>query len=244
MKLISLDASGTGAAVAAIEYADDAISAVAALRLEDARTLSASLPALFDELLETAGWRRDDVTALAVGTGPGSWTSLRIALATMKTWAQSRELPLYGVPSYDALALAAANALPDNFEDVLLLACGPSRANEVYAKLFLARPDGLVMAQAERICSPREALDTAAVEAMHHDMGGPLVICGDSTEAVAEAAGQQDLIAQVAVPPEYIAMHLGLMAVQSLAAGEPGDPLAVEPLYLAPSAAERNLRHA
>lgn len=242
MKLISLDASGTGAAVAAIQYSDDEISAVAALRLEDARTLSASLPALFDELLATAEWQRDEATALAVGTGPGSWTSLRIALATMKTWAQSRELPLCGLPSYDALALAASNALPEGFENALVLACGPSRANEVYAKLFLATDGGLVMAQAERICSPREALDTAAVEAMARGISGPLVICGDSAESVADAAEGHDLIAQVAVPPEYIAMHLGLMAAQSLAAGEVGDPLAVEPLYLAPSAAERNLR--
>jgi tRNA threonylcarbamoyladenosine biosynthesis protein TsaB len=241
MKLISLDASGTSAAVAAIEQTDDALRVVAALRLEDARTLSGSLPALFEELLHLAEWERDEVTALAVGTGPGSWTSLRIALATMKTWAQSRELPLFGVPSYDALALAASNALPDDFESALLLVSGPSRANEIYAKLFLATPGGLTMAQPERICTPREALDTAAVEAMSHSIDSPLVVCGESAGDVTNAANEDDVIAQVDVPAEYIAMHLGLLAAQNLAAGEEGDPLRVEPLYLAPSAAERNL---
>jgi tRNA threonylcarbamoyladenosine biosynthesis protein TsaB len=241
MKLISLDASGTGAAVAAIEYSDDTLRAVAAVRLDDSRTLSRSLPALFDELLESCDWTRDEVTALAVGTGPGSWTSLRIALSTMKTWAQSRELPLFGIPSYDALAMGAANALPDESELSLLLVCGPSRAGEIYAKLFLATPDGLAVAQPERICTPRGALDTAAVELISHGIETPIVLCGDGAAQVVAAAEESDVLAQVETPAEFLAIHLGFIAVRKMLEGEDGDPLAVLPLYLAPSAAERNL---
>ena len=248
MKLISLDSSGTGVAVAAIEQSENAVRVVAALRLEDERSLSRAIPAIFEELLHSAEWQRDEVTALAVGTGPGSWTSLRIAIATMKTWAQSRGLPLYGVASYDALAIAAAHAIEQHTDrekhaaQSFLLACGPSRANEIYAKLFVASPEGLALAQAERICSPREALDTAAVEAISLGLTGPLVVCGAGADTVIAAATDDDTIAHVTVPAEYVAMHIGLIAARNLESGETGDPLAVEPLYLAPSAAERNLR--
>ncbi|MEX1296956.1 MAG: tRNA (adenosine(37)-N6)-threonylcarbamoyltransferase complex dimerization subunit type 1 TsaB [Candidatus Limnocylindrales bacterium] len=60
-----------------------------------------------EEVLGQAGRSLDDVAALAVGTGPGSFTGLRVGLATLKTVAYARELPLVGVMSSDALRLAA-----------------------------------------------------------------------------------------------------------------------------------------
>ncbi len=60
-----------------------------------------------DEVLATAGHSLDAVTALAVGTGPGSFTGLRVGRATVKTIAYARSLPLVGVRSADALRQAA-----------------------------------------------------------------------------------------------------------------------------------------
>ncbi|HEX8552597.1 MAG TPA: tRNA (adenosine(37)-N6)-threonylcarbamoyltransferase complex dimerization subunit type 1 TsaB [Abditibacteriaceae bacterium] len=239
MKIIALEA-GSDAAIAALENED--VQAV--MRFEDARSVSRVLPTAFDEVLQSAGWERGDVEALAVGVGPGSWTSLRIALSTMKTWAQSCNLPLAGVPSFDAYAVAAWSALPDEFtsHDALLLVVGPSRANEIYAKLFLCRDDGISVAQAERIASPQETLDTAAVEAMSHDLDTPLIVTGaaaDQIVAAAQAHGDDSLVA-VTLAPEAVAAAIARLGAGQIEAGE-GDPLAVEPLYLAPSAAERNL---
>jgi tRNA threonylcarbamoyl adenosine modification protein YeaZ len=63
-----------------------------------------------DEALAAAGVGLGHVTALAVGTGPGSFTGLRVGLATAKTLAHVRDLPLVGVPSTDALRHAAIAA--------------------------------------------------------------------------------------------------------------------------------------
>src|SRR5712692_7322562 len=54
-------------------------------------------------VLTAAGWTPADVDAVAVSTGPGSFTSLRIGIATAAMWARSRAIPAVGVPTLDVL---------------------------------------------------------------------------------------------------------------------------------------------
>ena len=65
-----------------------------------------------DELLEEAGAEPGDLDALVVGTGPGSFTGIRIGLATARGLALSLGLPVAGVSTLDALAAGAPGALP------------------------------------------------------------------------------------------------------------------------------------
>lgn len=62
-------------------------------------------PAL-DGLLKRTGVKMDDLQALGVAIGPGSFTALRVGLAFVKGLALARKLPLVGVPSLDVLAAA------------------------------------------------------------------------------------------------------------------------------------------
>jgi tRNA threonylcarbamoyladenosine biosynthesis protein TsaB len=65
-----------------------------------------------DELLGVAGSKPRELTALVVGTGPGSFTGVRIGLAAARALAFALELPLAGVSTLDALAAGAPGALP------------------------------------------------------------------------------------------------------------------------------------
>jgi tRNA threonylcarbamoyl adenosine modification protein YeaZ len=65
-----------------------------------------------DALLRQAGARTGDLQGLAVGTGPGSFTGLRVGLATARGLALSLGLPVAGVSTLDALAAGAPGALP------------------------------------------------------------------------------------------------------------------------------------
>jgi tRNA threonylcarbamoyl adenosine modification protein YeaZ len=65
-----------------------------------------------DALLRRAGARQRDLDALAVGTGPGSFTSTRIGLAYARGLALALELPVAGVSTLDALAAGADGAFP------------------------------------------------------------------------------------------------------------------------------------
>ena len=65
-----------------------------------------------DELLRASGAERAELTGIVVGTGPGSFTGLRLGLATARGLALGLELPVAGVSTLDALAAGAPGALP------------------------------------------------------------------------------------------------------------------------------------
>ncbi len=65
-----------------------------------------------DGLLEEAGLERDSVEGIAVGTGPGSYTGLRMGLVTARALAFALEAPVAGVSTLAALAHGAPEASP------------------------------------------------------------------------------------------------------------------------------------
>lgn len=86
-----------------------------------------------DDLLRAAGAEPRDVDGIAVGTGPGSFTGVRIGLATARGLALATGAPVAGVSTLDALAAGAPGALP-----VI-----DARRREVFVPLQPVRPEEL-----------------------------------------------------------------------------------------------------
>jgi tRNA threonylcarbamoyladenosine biosynthesis protein TsaB len=79
----------------------------------------------------------DEVTGIAVGLGPGLFTSLRVGVATAKTLAQVLQVPIAGVSSLDLLAFSV------RFTPKLICACVDARRGEVFSAFYRHAPGGV-----------------------------------------------------------------------------------------------------
>jgi tRNA threonylcarbamoyl adenosine modification protein YeaZ len=86
----------------------DGEGVVAERRSEQRMRHGEQLAPLIERVLADAGAVRQDMTAVAVGVGPGPFTGLRVGLVTARTLAFVLEIPAYGVCSLDVVALEAA----------------------------------------------------------------------------------------------------------------------------------------
>lgn len=114
--------TATRTPIVALAAADGAL--LAERHWESRHRHGEELLARLDEVLAEAGMSRRALTAVVVGTGPGSFTGLRIGLATAKTIAYALSIPIVGVSSTRALALAALHADPGATKVTIALPAG------------------------------------------------------------------------------------------------------------------------
>jgi tRNA threonylcarbamoyladenosine biosynthesis protein TsaB len=103
---------------------------VAERRSEQRMKHGEQLAPMIEQVLAGAGVVRQDLTALAVGIGPGPFTGLRVGLVTARTLAFVLEIPVYGVCSLDVVAVEAALG-PDPAGQDFVVATD-ARRKEVY----------------------------------------------------------------------------------------------------------------
>ena len=87
------------------------------------------LAPLIARAMEDAGIVRQDLTAVAVGVGPGPFTGLRVGVVTARTLGHVLEIPVYGVCSLDAVALEVVGT---GTADGSFLVATDARRKEVY----------------------------------------------------------------------------------------------------------------
>jgi tRNA threonylcarbamoyladenosine biosynthesis protein TsaB len=161
------------------------------------------------ELLASAGVRWSEVDRIAVGVGPGTFTGLRVGIATARGLAQSLTAELVGVSSLQALA-AAALASERRQEGATpieaVLAAIDARRGEVFAAAFRAGENGVPVALTDaRALAPEElgsVIEQAEEE--HGERASAWVALGDGAirfRAQLEAAG-------IASPHDHSPLHL------------------------------------
>jgi tRNA threonylcarbamoyladenosine biosynthesis protein TsaB len=143
---------------------------------------SKSLFHLIPRVLAKAGATIDDVTVFAATTGPGSFTGLRVGLATVKGLAQARRAALRGVTTLESLAWAA------EARSALVVPLINSPRGDVFCGFFSASADGRLLRAADNAMRrPGEILNGLLV------CEKPVVMIGDGavahrTEIEAQAA--------------------------------------------------------
>ena len=178
-----------------------------------------------DELLRETGIVPDDLDAVAVGKGPGSYTGLRIGVSFAKGLCYGLQKPLVAVGSLDALAEVAredyeAGILSvDDWDGAYLCPMVDARRMEVYAQVFDSegRPQGEVSA---------EVVDEGSFAAFR-GQGRPFVIFGSGARKCADVL--PDAV-YVEVTPS--ARGVARLAQQALDEGRTEDIAYFEPFYL------------
>ena len=246
MNILALEGAADfwGLALAEIKTTAEGEGAVQSLAVaieNEPRTLARELFSRVQQTLDLAQLNVEEVDALAVGIGPGSWTGLRIGLTAMKTWAQTRSLPLAGVPSFDPIAQAIWRKT-ESKKTALLLVVEKCRPGELYGKIYECGPDYLSIAQSEWIGSPQLMAATLGTESLARGLDAPPILAGGAQQEIAEifaARGEEYTINQA--DREQILLELAIAGAGAIESGEAADPMTLAPLYLAPSNAERAL---
>ncbi len=126
-KLLAIEASGRPISLALFE--DGAWCAGREKRAEVRH--SADLLPMLEDLLDETGWKLGDLEAIAVTRGPGSFTSVRIALATARGLAYPSGTPVYALNSLEVLAAGRLSV-----EQPMVLAALDARKKQVYAACY------------------------------------------------------------------------------------------------------------
>jgi tRNA threonylcarbamoyladenosine biosynthesis protein TsaB len=153
VKILALDTATTTASIAVLD--DDRILATATRNTH--RRTSDVLIAV-DEACRAAGIAPRELDAVAIGAGPGSFTGLRIGMATAKGIAFAAKCPLWAVSSLAALAHEVLSPQLDGRELALVVAVLDARKGEVYTGTYRRDDDRTGLLDTERVIAP-EALD-------------------------------------------------------------------------------------
>jgi tRNA threonylcarbamoyladenosine biosynthesis protein TsaB len=219
MKLLAVDSATSYQSVAILEGAK-----VLAQVNRDAEGSHAKFLAIsIDEVLQAAGLRLKDLDGFAVSIGPGSFTGLRVGLATLLGFRTVLDKPLVAVPTLEAMAW--------NLRSIRGQICPilKSRRNEVYWARYEWMPN-LVLRRlvAEQVTSP---------DAVLASIRDPVMVVGDGWQAYGaemrrELGSRSSLVAEA--PPEAMrpsAVSVGLAGRERFARKEFAGT-GIAPLYV------------
>ena len=126
MKILAVDTSATAASVAVAEEN----KLIGEFSINTALTHSQTLMPMVDELLNNTGLSVNDIDAVAVNAGPGSFTGVRIGVAAVKGIAFPKNLPCVSVSTLESMAY---NMLGN---DCIVCSVMDARCSQVYNALF------------------------------------------------------------------------------------------------------------
>jgi tRNA threonylcarbamoyl adenosine modification protein YeaZ len=161
VRVLGIETSSARGSVALIE----AGRAVCELEHERANAHGETIQPLIERALASAGWTITSLDRVAVGTGPGSFTGLRVGIALAQGIAEGLEVPLVGIGSLAAMAFAVP---PE--EAGIRCAVVDARHGELFV--------GAYVASGRELLEPSLAPDLRAVDAWLGERPEPIIYVG------------------------------------------------------------------
>jgi tRNA threonylcarbamoyladenosine biosynthesis protein TsaB len=208
----------TGGVAAAI---DDKV--LAEIDLEPSRRSAQSLAPTIKALLDQVGWQPRDVGLVAVTSGPGSFTGLRVGVATAKVFAYSTKAEVLGISTLETIAAAATTDIQR-----LSVACDAQRGDVVAQDFQRRTTGGLEPLGPDRLLPLADWLT---------GLPSGFAVSGPVLKKWTDPfpPGIQVLPAELCQPT---AANVARLAHRDYCAGRRDDPWRLLPVYSRPSAAE------
>ena len=238
--LLAFDTSTSVASVALVtppsaENSDEA-RLVAELTWRVGQRHSTELLERLEWLLASAHATMGDVTGIAVALGPGSFNGVRVALATAKSLAFARNVPLFGTPTLDVIAWGHSAA--HGASSGTICAILEAGRGQVYAATYDATA-------AAANWAPLDGYQVTTAAELTGRLSGAAFFCGEMAPAtratLAEALGGR--FRSASPLEERRASWLAELALARVAHQRYDDAMALEPLYLRRPAITTSARH-
>lgn len=223
MKILAFDTSGLTGSVSL----NDNESILAEWSLSSQETQSRRLLPTVNYILTNTGISLEDIDAFAVTVGPGSFTGIRIGLATVKGLAMATGRPVLGISTLDAIAANFA------FTSLPVFPVIDARKKQIFTARY--QPDGrgnLIKVTPESVLFPEEFVSK---------IKEPVILAGDAVPVYQEFF-QEHLEARAIFSPSHLAYvrasTVGYLAAKRFLSGERDDAASIVPIYIRPSEAE------
>lgn len=236
-RVLALDSSGLVVSVAVVEGTVHSSNLLAEYTVNYKKTHSQTLLPMLDAITGMIDLDLQEIDAIAVAAGPGSFTGLRIGSATAKGLGLALNKPLVSVPTVDALAY--------NLYGTSGLICPimDARRNQVYTGIYEFQGDRL------QVLEPQMAVDIQVIAEKLCERKRDVIFLGDGVPVFRErleqsllsdltAAGKQILFAPAHVNKQR-AGAVGTLALSYLAEGKEESADEHQPEYLRMAQAER-----
>ena len=225
MKILALETSAKSASAAVVENGTVLASAYRC----SGRTHSRTLMPMVEDMLRNSELKAQDMDAIAVAAGPGSFTGLRIGVSAVKGLAWALEKPCCAVSTLEGMAENLRH-----LDDTLVICAMDARRNQVYNALFIAEGGELRRVSEDRAIGLAELLE----ELNRTELPAKRVVLGDGAELCHRFLTENGFDCSLA-PAMLIRQSAVGVALAAERKGEFIPAEALAPVYLRLSQAER-----
>ena len=222
MRILGLESSAKAASVAVTE--DDKL--ISQYFQASGLTHSRTLLAMAEDLLKNLDLSMQDIDAVAVAIGPGSFTGIRIGTAAAKGLSWGADKAACGVSTLEAMAYHLYDR-----RNVVICPVMDARRGQVYNAKFIAGEDGLARLCPDRAISAEELINEAKAD------DKPYMLIGDGADL---CYGKfSDAGVDVLIAPEHLKLQSAWGVCKAAEKAELTEPDKLTPNYLRLSQAER-----
>jgi tRNA threonylcarbamoyladenosine biosynthesis protein TsaB len=226
LKVLAVDTSSNVATAAILD--DDRL--IGEYVLNHKKTHSQKLMPIIREILSSAELKVSDIDIFAAANGPGSFTGLRIGVATIKGLAHAVNKPVIGISTLDGLAFN----LP--FCKYLICPIMDARREQVYNALYKWIDNTFYMVEEHRAISVQQLINELK------EKNEKVIFCGDGVpvfrDKLMQALGELCEFAPISCRLQR-ASSIAALALQKAQKGETESYMTFAPFYLRKSQAER-----